>query len=106
MVHGLGKRCVKFRTGKFRPGIAFTICVIQWHLPKNEREGLKPVSKMALKKWNSNFQLEYSVRKKQDYLFRPFVVSVNFLLNDPKRRIPFTFQPDFPETFIPFSGVT
>ena len=105
MVHGLGKRYVKFRTGKFRPGIAFTICINQLHLAKHD-EGLKPVPKMALKKWNSYFQLEYSVRKKQDYLFRPFVVSVNFLLNDPKRRIPFTFQPDFPETFIPFSGVT
>ena len=83
MVHGLGKRYVKFRTGKFRPGIAFTICINQLHLAKNDREGPKPVSKKALKKWNSNFRLEYSVRKKQDYLFRPFVVSGNFLQNDP-----------------------
>ena len=30
---------------------------------KNGREGLKPVSNMALKKWNTNFRLEYSVPK-------------------------------------------
>ena len=30
---------------------------------KNGREGLNPVSKMALKKLNTNFRLEYSVRK-------------------------------------------
>ena len=35
-VHGLGKRYAKFRTtGKFRPGISFTICMNQFHLPKS-----------------------------------------------------------------------
>ena len=51
-VHRLGKWYKKFRTGKFRPGIAF--CTNQFHLPKNDREGLNPVwpvSKMDLKKW-------------------------------------------------------
>ena len=48
-VHSLGKWYVKFRTGKFRPEIAFIICRNQFHLPQNDRE-LKPVSKMALKK--------------------------------------------------------
>ena len=62
-VQGLGKWYAKFRIGKFRPGIAFTICTNQSHLPKNDREGLNPVSKMALKKWNTNFRLEYSVQK-------------------------------------------
>ena len=28
-----GKWFAKFRTGKFRPGIAFTICTNQFHLP-------------------------------------------------------------------------
>ena len=63
-VDGLGKFNAKFRTGKFRPGIAFTICVNQFHfLPKNDREGLKLIPKM--KKWNTNFRLEYmySVQK-------------------------------------------
>ena len=53
----------KFRPGKFCPGIAFTVCTNQFHFPKNDREGLNPVSKMGLKKWNTNFSLEYSVRK-------------------------------------------
>ena len=54
-VHGLGKWYAKFRTGKFRPGIAFTVCINQFHFPKNDREGLKLVSNMALRKWNTNF---------------------------------------------------
>ena len=53
----------KYRTGKFHPGIALTICTNQFHLPENDHQGLKLVSKMALKKWNRNFCLEYSVRK-------------------------------------------
>ena len=36
-------------------GIVFTICTNQFHLPENGREGLKLVSNMALKKWNTNF---------------------------------------------------
>ena len=59
----MGKWYSKFRTGKFRPGIAFTICTNQFYLPKNDREGLKLVSKIALKKWNTNLRLEYSVPK-------------------------------------------
>ena len=53
----------KFRPDKSCPGNAFTVCTNQFHFPKNDREGLNPVSKMALKKWNTNFSLEYSVRK-------------------------------------------
>ena len=62
-VHGSGIWCAKFRTVKFRPGIAFTICTNQFYLPENDREGLKLVSKIALEKWKANFCLEYSVRK-------------------------------------------
>ena len=51
----------KFRPGKFRPGIALSV-----PFSKNDREGLNPVSKMALKIWNTNFSLEYSVRKKHN----------------------------------------
>ena len=63
-VHSLGKWYAKFMTWKFCPGIAFTIYTNQFHLPKNDRKGLKPVSNMALKKRNTNLGLEYSVRKK------------------------------------------
>ena len=30
-VHGVGKWFAKFSTGKFRPGITFTICSSQFH---------------------------------------------------------------------------
>ena len=63
-VHGLGKWYAKFRAGKFRPGIVFTICTNQFHLPENGREGLKLVSKMALEFLFGIFRPE-----KQDYLF-------------------------------------
>ena len=63
LVHGVGKWFAKLRTGKFCPRIAFTVCTNQFHLPKNGREGLKLVSKMALKEWNTNFRLEYSIEK-------------------------------------------
>ena len=85
-VFGLDKWYAKFRTGKFRPGIAFTICANQLHLPKNDREGLILLPKMALKKWNTNFRLEYSVRKKkQDYLFRCSLTPGHFPLEWPKK---------------------
>ena len=55
-VYGLGKWYAKFRTVKFSSGIAFTICTDQFHLTENGREGLKLVSKMALRKWKTNFR--------------------------------------------------
>ena len=56
---------------------------------------LKLVSKMALmKKWNTNFRFEHSVRKK----YVPLLPEI-FRWDDPKSRVPFTFQPGFPETF-------
>ena len=98
-VEGLGKWYAKFRTGKFRAGITFTICTNPFHLPRNDREGLKLVLKMALKKWNTNFCLEYSIPKNRhtfsDASFFPEI----FRWNDPTSRVPFTFQPGFTETF-------
>ena len=63
LVDGLGKWYAKFRTAKFRAGIAFTICTNPFHLLRNDHEGLKLVLKKALKQWNTNFCLEYSIRK-------------------------------------------
>ena len=62
-----------------------TICTNQSHLPENGGEGLKLVSKIikALKKWNTNFSLEYSIRK-TDYLFRCSVAPGNFPLGRAK----------------------
>ena len=39
------------------------ICKNQLYLPKNGLEGLKLVSKIALRKWNMNFRLEHSIQK-------------------------------------------
>ena len=98
-VHGVGKWFAKFRNGKFRPGIAFTICTNQFHLPENGREGLKLISKMALKKWNTNFRLEYSIRKKRTtFSDVPLLLEI-FCWEDPKSPVSFTFQPEFPENF-------
>ena len=86
----------------FVPSIAFTIGTIstnQFHLPENGREGLKLVSRMALKKWNTNFRLEYSIRKNRTtFSDVPFLPEI-FRREDTKSRFPFTFQPDFPENY-------
>ena len=96
-VYGLGKWYAKFRTGKFSSGIAFTICTDQFHLTENGREGLKLVSKMALRKWNTNFRLEYFVRKNRTTFADVPLLPKIFHWEDPKSRVPFTFEPDFPE---------
>ena len=57
--HGVGNWFVKFRTGKSCSGIAFTICTNQFHLPEHDREGLK----LVRKEWNTDFCLEYFIRK-------------------------------------------
>ena len=99
-LHGLGKWFAKFRTNKFRPGIAFNIGTNQFNLPKNE--GLKLVSKMALKKWNTNFRLEYSIRKNRTtFSDVPLLSGIFRWEADPKSRVPFTPVPTgFPEKFL------
>ena len=74
-VHGLGKWCAKLRTGKFRPGIAFTICTNQFHLLENDREHKFPLG---------IFRLE-----KQDYLFSCSVAPGNFPMERPKKSCSF-----------------
>ena len=101
-LHGLGKWFAKFRTDKFRPGIAFNICRNHFNLPKNE--GLKLLSKMALKKWNTNFRLEYSIRKNRttfsDVLLLPRILNFRWEAN-PKSRVPFTsVSTGFPGKFL------
>ena len=54
-VHGVGKWFAKFRTGKFRPEIAFTICTNQFHLPENDSEGLKTGIKDGFEKMDHEF---------------------------------------------------
>ena len=84
-LHCLDKWYAEFRTGKFHPGITFTICTNQFHLPKNGRKLPEPVSKMALKKWNRNFHFGIFHPEKQDCTFSdvPLLLEI-FLWNDPK----------------------
>ena len=64
VIHSLGNWTQNTGLVNFIPESRFnTICTNQFHLPENDHQGLKLVSKMALKKWNRNFCLEYSVRK-------------------------------------------
>ena len=70
--------------GKFCPGISFTICTNQFNLPKNDREGLNPVSKMALKKWITNSVWIFRPEK-QENLFRCSVAPGNFLMERSKK---------------------
>ena len=97
-VHCLGKWYAKFRTGKFTNHVYH--CTNHFHLPENDREGLILVSKMALKKWNTNFCLQHSVRKNRTTFSDVPLPPEVFPLERPKPgRVSFTYQQDFPESF-------
>ena len=66
---------------------------------KTTSEGLKLVSKIALKKWNTNFRLEYSIRKNRTTFSDVPLPPEIFRWEDLKSCVPFTFQPDFPGNF-------
>ena len=62
-----------------------------------DRESLKLVPKMALKKWNTNFRLEHSVRKNRTtFLDFPLFLGI-FQWDEPTKRVPFTAEPEIPE---------
>ena len=79
-VHGLDKWFEKFRTGKFRPGIAFTICSNQFHLPENGFEEMEhefPFVIFCPAKKGLPFQMfrcsrKFSVGKTQNVVFHYF----------------------------------
>ena len=98
LVHGVGKWFTKLRTGKFRPRIACTICTNQFHL--DGREDLKLVSKMALKEWNTNFRLEYSIQKNRTTFSDVPVAPWNFPLGKPKESCSIYFPTRFPRKFL------
>ena len=98
-VHSVDKWYTQFRTDKFHPRIAFTIGTNQFHLPKNNREDLNLVSKMAFNKWNMDFCWEYTIQtNRTTFPDVPLLPEIS-RWNDPKSRVPFTFQLDFPEKF-------
>ena len=62
-------------------------------------EDLNPVSKMAFNKLNMDFCWEYTVQKNRTtFPDVPLLPEIS-RWNDPKSRVPFTFQLDFPENF-------
>ena len=65
LVHDLRKCYTKFRTSKFRPGIAVNICTNQFHSPEKGPANLKSTgTKDGFEAiWNMNFCLEHSIRK-------------------------------------------
>ena len=103
-VHCFGKCYPKFGTSKFRPGIAFTICTNQYHLPKNNRENLKLISNVH-GFWRNGtrfqFRLEHFVWKNrtsfsEDLLPRKFSDET---IQKVQSRVPFTCRPVFLESF-------
>ena len=86
-VHGFGKLYAEFRTGKFCPGIAFTICKNQFHLPKNDR-GIKDGSE----EMEHKFPLGTFRQEEQDHLFKCSVALGNFSLERPKKSCSIYFQ--------------
>ena len=74
------------------------ISSIYW---KTAAKDFKLVSKMALKKCNTNFCLKYFIRKNRTtFPDVPLLPEIFRWEADPKSRVPFTFQPDFPESFL------
>ena len=60
-----------------------------FHFPKNDREGVKMVSKMTLKKWNTNFRLEHFVRKNRTTFSDVPLLSEICQWNDPTQKVVF-----------------
>ena len=76
-------------------------------LKENYKTAPKPENdiKDEFNRLNTNFRLEHSVRRKNrtDFLDVPFLLPEIFYWNGKKSCVPFTFYPDFPETFFPCS---
>ena len=50
--------------------------------------------RLGLNKWNTNFRLEHFVRKNRTTFSDVTLLPEIFHWNDPKFRVPFTFQPE------------
>ena len=72
---------------------------VQESVNKRPRRPETGITKTALKKWNTNFRLEYSVRK-IGLPFQMFNCSRELSAGKTKKvcSISATFQPDFPKT--------
>ena len=99
---GLGEWWEKFTTGNFSCSIVFTICTNQFFQKKiiKRCKSLKLISKMGFNKFNTNFRLEHSLRRKNlrtAFLDVPLLLPEIFHWDGKKSCVPFTFYPDLPE---------
>ena len=69
-VYGLSKWYAKFRTGKCRPGIPFTICTNQFTVPFTEKQPRWPETGIKDGLNGTRIFLGISRPEKQDCLFR------------------------------------
>lgn len=101
-LHGQAGRFTGWANGKHNVGrVNF---VPESHLPFDKsapftQKWLRRPKLIALKKWNSNFNLESSVGKNRTISLDVSLLLEIFRRNDSKNHVPFTFQSDFPETF-------
>ena len=85
------------KTCKFRPGIAFAIRVSFIYRITSVRPETGIKYGLIWRNWTRG--LEYSVRKNKTTFSDAWLLPEIFRWNDPKSRVPFTFQPDFPDNF-------
>ena len=91
-VHGVDKWFAKFRTGKFRAGIAFIICTNQFHLPKKAAKACNWYQRWL---WRNGTRISvWNIPSGKARLpFQMFRCSRKFSFGtDPKIRVPFTFH--------------
>ena len=82
----LGNSEQNSRLANFLPESCLPLVQISSIFRKNDRENLKLVLKMALKKWNTNSVQRGTFRPdKQDYLFKCSVAPANFPMKRPKK---------------------
>ena len=88
------------KTCKSRHGIAFTIPQISSILRITNAKAWNWYQRwLNLKKWNTNFRLECSVRKNKTTFWDVSLIPEISRRNDLKSRVLFTSQPVFPENF-------
>ena len=98
-VHGLGKWYAKFSAGKFRPGIAFTICNKSVPFTKKRPRRPEPGIKNDFEKMEHKLPLGTFRPEKQDYLFKCSVAPGKFPMERPRRSCSMYFPTGFSVKF-------
>ena len=88
-------RVLEIRTGKFRPGIAFTICTSQFR-PQRRKTGIKD----GFEEMEHEFLFGIFRPEKQNYLFRGSAAPGNFPLERPKTSCSIYFPTEFYGIFL------